>query len=323
MSTDSTQLITILVPTYNRLERLKKLVGWLESDAFHNPEVSILISNNASRDGTRDYLEGYAHIPNLTINQMPANCGADIHIGWLYAQVKTKFLWMICDDDLPEPGVLKDILSFLKANLEISWVQLPHRFFGDENMLIYSSRKPETSIILDNGAEFFPQYAFEGALISSNILDAKTLQSYLPSSNPGNAFFPLWLMMQVGNGRRSAVLSSYLLNACTDISWTESRTKILTNDLIKAVSSVSNLPINCKLQILYGYYATDPIYFTYVPFAAPGAALWLFRAAPVKFVSTYILACGRRYHRSLSEKQKKVIYPLKRILARFLLNKRN
>ena len=323
MSSDTAPLITILVPTYNRLESLKKLVGWLESNAFHNPEVSILISNNASTDETRAYLEGYTHIPNLKINQMPANCGAEIHLGWLYAQARTKFFWMICDDDLPEPESLKKILIFLKANLGISWVQLPHKFVDGDSKLISSSRKPETVIISENGADLFPEYAFEAALISSNILNTENLQSYLPSCNPGNAFFPLWLTMQVGNGRRSAVLSSYILNACTDICWKDKVVKLLTNDLIYAVSSVSNLPRACKLQILYSYYATDPVHFTFVPFVAPSAAFWLFCASPAQFVSTYFLACGRRYHRSLSMKQQRLIKPFKIILTRLLLKKRN
>jgi len=254
---------------------------------------------------------------------MPANCGAEIHLGWLYAQAKTRFLWMISDDDLPEPGSLKEILIFLKENLGISWVHLPHRFVDKCDNLGLSTLKPDTVMITENGAELFPKYAFRAGLVSSNIFETETLHAYLPSCNPGNSFYPLWLTMQVGNGRRSAVLNSYILNACTDICWKDKVVKLLTNDLIYAVSSVSNLPRVCKLQILYGYYATDPVNFTHVPFVAPSAAFWLFCASPAQFVSTYFLACGRRYHRSLSMKQQRLIKPFKSILTRLLLKKRN
>ena len=290
MSSDSAPLITILVPTYNRLGSLKKLVAWLEKHAFHNPDVSILISNNASKDETRAYLDGYSHIPNLNINHMPSNCGALIHIGWLYAQATTPYVWLIGDDDCPEEDALYQVISILKADREIVWLHLPHRFVDNQGNIACESLKPNEVLIKENGADLFIKYANWATLISSNILKTEEMQKYISRCDAGNAFFPLWLNMQTGSGHKSVVINMCLVNANTDYSWSETRRKVCTKDLINVIKSLSGISGSDSAHILYNYYIRDPSNFIRVPFIAPMECLWLLRISPFKFAKRYIIS---------------------------------
>ena len=60
--------LTIFIPTYNRLEKLKRTLNYLLSflDRYN---FSILIGNNASTDKTNDFLTSLSN-PNISFYTM-------------------------------------------------------------------------------------------------------------------------------------------------------------------------------------------------------------------------------------------------------------
>jgi glycosyltransferase involved in cell wall biosynthesis len=50
--------LTIFIPTFNRLEKLKKCLNCIKNDLFgYEDQVAVVVSNNASTDGTKEYLD--------------------------------------------------------------------------------------------------------------------------------------------------------------------------------------------------------------------------------------------------------------------------
>jgi glycosyltransferase involved in cell wall biosynthesis len=113
-------ILTIAIPTYNRANKLKRLLGWLEIELSANGllnEVSVLVANNASTDHTNAILESASlSSRHLRIFSHPANCGFDGNVLSLYSRTTTPYLWYMGDDDLPLPGVIGSLLNLLRSH---------------------------------------------------------------------------------------------------------------------------------------------------------------------------------------------------------------
>ena len=98
-----------VVVTYNRLDDLKICLRSLKSQTCHG--FDIVVVNNGSTDGTRDYLDSQSDI--ITIHQ--DNLGG---AGGFYAGMKYMFengydwLWMMDDDGIPDENQLKELLKY-------------------------------------------------------------------------------------------------------------------------------------------------------------------------------------------------------------------
>lgn len=110
--------ILAIIVTYNRLECLKECIGALENQTYK--EFDILVINNGSTDGTKEFLESLGDI--LKIHQ--ANLGG---AGGFYAGMKYMYehnyewLWMMDDDGLPEQRQLENLLKYgEKGNLVLN-----------------------------------------------------------------------------------------------------------------------------------------------------------------------------------------------------------
>ena len=94
-------LVTIAIPTYNRLERLKKALNCALDQTY--PNIEIIVLDNASNDGTKDYLEYMSRITsNLKIIRNKNNVGLIRNIQQIPGLAKGKYLHVLSDDDYVE-----------------------------------------------------------------------------------------------------------------------------------------------------------------------------------------------------------------------------
>jgi GT2 family glycosyltransferase len=140
--------IAAVVVTYNRQQLLKECLDALLSQT--RPLASIILIDNASTDGTPEFLKenGYLDNPKIDYIRLPENTGG---AGGFYEGVKRGYekgydwLWLMDDDSEPKKDAL-EILSFY-FNLEnvsaLSCLQLdkemridhPHRgYFNFKNV---------------------------------------------------------------------------------------------------------------------------------------------------------------------------------------------
>lgn len=106
---DSTPRVVAVVVTFNRLALLQRLVPRLQETAGL---AGILVVDNASTDGTRDWLAEQAGVETIAL---PTNSGGagGFHHG-LEAAVErgADLVWLMDDDGLPDPDCLELLLEY-------------------------------------------------------------------------------------------------------------------------------------------------------------------------------------------------------------------
>lgn len=147
------KLLTIAIPTYNRVEFLNRSLNSILKQ--FEDEVEILVSDNASTDETFAYMskaiEDYPHI-NYVRNEN--NIGPDNNFLQCYNLAAGKFVLLLGDDDVLMDGALKEILSFLKTDgNDCLLVFLNHAIFKNEytvsNCAIYDHSLRENILTTD------------------------------------------------------------------------------------------------------------------------------------------------------------------------------
>jgi len=110
----STPLLSICIPTFNREVYLKDCLESLKSSWI--PDVEIVVSDNASTDGTITILEDYAHQLPLRWQQQPANLGADRNFVAVVSMAHGRYCWLLGSDDCITDGALAQIMARLRQH---------------------------------------------------------------------------------------------------------------------------------------------------------------------------------------------------------------
>ena len=103
--------VTAIVVTYNRLPLLKQCLAALRAQTVQG--FTVLLVDNASTDGTADYIKTLA-MPGLVCRNPGENLGGAG--GFAYgiraaAELGCEAVWIMDDDTLPEPDALMEACS--------------------------------------------------------------------------------------------------------------------------------------------------------------------------------------------------------------------
>jgi abequosyltransferase len=111
----SRPLLTIAIPTYNREALLAELLSALEEQISVHPEVEIIVSDNASLDGTPETVRGFiARGMPIRYRRNPENVGGDSNFVSCLNMARGKYFWICGDDDIIMPGALDEVTTHLK-----------------------------------------------------------------------------------------------------------------------------------------------------------------------------------------------------------------
>lgn len=106
--------VSVIIPTYNRIERLKAVLAALEQQTYPLDQVEVLVVSDGSTDGTDIFLNGYHGPLNLTPlfhkNQGPA---ASRNLG--ITQACGEIILFIDDDVVPVPDLVHEHLKIHAA----------------------------------------------------------------------------------------------------------------------------------------------------------------------------------------------------------------
>lgn len=101
--------LTIYIPTYNRLSKLKNCLKCIEYDIKGFDNVCVYVSNNGSTDGTKEYLDSLDWVRK---RHNEVNLGAAKNFIHAYdLPFESTFVWIIGDDDYVIPGTISDLLE--------------------------------------------------------------------------------------------------------------------------------------------------------------------------------------------------------------------
>ena len=101
--------VSVVLPTYNRLDRLKHVLAGLEAQTVGMGVFEVIVVSDGSEDGTDRYLEGIETSLGLTAVSQP-NSGAAAARNRGVNEAKGAIILFIDDDVVPTPTLIEDHL---------------------------------------------------------------------------------------------------------------------------------------------------------------------------------------------------------------------
>lgn len=89
--------ISIVMPTYNRLKYLREAVDSVLAQSY--TEWELIISDDGSEDGTREYLRSLSD-PRIRVYFQNSNLGQFGNFNFLFQKVEYAIAQILCDDDI-------------------------------------------------------------------------------------------------------------------------------------------------------------------------------------------------------------------------------
>ncbi len=115
------RLLDILIPTYNRKSFLEKNIGLLVDYIERlnmQDRIRIIVSNNASTDGTKEMLEEKQKILRNTVQieiyHHSKNIGLERNAVFCLSKAKARYCMFLGDDDYIEFEYLKEVINLLE-----------------------------------------------------------------------------------------------------------------------------------------------------------------------------------------------------------------
>ncbi len=109
-------LLSICIPTFNRLPYLKELLPRIiDQIRNNNLPVELIISNNCSTDETYSYLNSLLCFENIKVIHKPLNVGPDQNFLDCIKISSGKYVWLFGDDDLLEDDGIFSVCQILSS----------------------------------------------------------------------------------------------------------------------------------------------------------------------------------------------------------------
>ncbi len=104
--------LSIAIPTYNRCELLRQTLDSVMCQV--NEYVEVIVSDNASIDGTQEMMKEYCNIHNVSYYRNDENLGMDRNFLTCLQRAKGQYVHLLSDDDILLPGAINKLLYFIE-----------------------------------------------------------------------------------------------------------------------------------------------------------------------------------------------------------------
>lgn len=109
---DTEPLVTIAIPTYNRAFFLDEALQSVLAQTYR--KLEILVSDNASTDGTSDIVRRYSQDERVHYQRHENNCGMVANWNSCLERAQGEFFFLLSDDDLLEKQAIQRLLEEFK-----------------------------------------------------------------------------------------------------------------------------------------------------------------------------------------------------------------
>jgi len=106
--------LTIAIPTYNRVEYLKELLPRMFQQCKPYSDIEILVSDNATTDGTYELLLNQTWNSQLEYRFNETNVGGDENMVRCVEASRGEYVWLFGDDELICDGAIDSVYKILK-----------------------------------------------------------------------------------------------------------------------------------------------------------------------------------------------------------------
>lgn len=94
---ESRPLLSIAVPTFNRVDCLRETVSPLLESGVISPRIQLVVFDNASDDGTSEWLESLRKRPGCSVVRQPLNLGLEGNIVDAMLRSPGEYVWTVSD----------------------------------------------------------------------------------------------------------------------------------------------------------------------------------------------------------------------------------
>lgn len=169
--------VSVVIPTYNRLARLQRVLKGFEEQAYPAEDFEIVVVSDGSTDGTNEFLQSFrpsfSFLPVVQENQGPAaarNRGVEMATG--------NYVLFVDDDVIPEKNLIHEHMRYHdmhRNSVVIGPMLTPDDFdmlpwvFWEQSMLEKQYRAMEQGDWLPTARQF---YTGNASLLRSHLLES-------------------------------------------------------------------------------------------------------------------------------------------------------
>lgn len=242
--------LSICIPTYNRVDKLKEMLNFLEEERIqYISNIEVIVSNNFSNDGTRDYLNSISCFSNLSIYNQSENLGLIGNIRFLQKVAKGKYLWFIGDDDRLESGIFDEVLHVINKHPEIHHIFINYAEKANSDIIREKMYHGNEEYFID-GFKLFEKVAADselGALmfLTSNIYlkhDVDIILEHFDSIDEGyNLALPLGYSLFCSQYPGFIIRKVFVYDEIRNVSWKDKMILVWCRDMIAICDVVGNV----------------------------------------------------------------------------------
>ncbi|AEM22069.1 glycosyl transferase family 2 [Brachyspira intermedia PWS/A] len=150
-------LVSVLIPTYNRKDLLKRALDSVLKQTYKN--IEIYITDNASTDGTKEFILEYLNNDNRIIySRREKNIGPLYNGSEAYTHLKGKYAIVLCDDDyFVSNTFFENAVKAMEENENVVIVRGIVKCFNEKNNNIFIDTYNSTKYI--KGIDYLLNYA--------------------------------------------------------------------------------------------------------------------------------------------------------------------
>jgi glycosyltransferase involved in cell wall biosynthesis len=161
-------LLSICIPTYNGVKTLAEALDSLLLQIAEESDVEILVSDNASTDGTQALVQRYIErYPFIRYERNAENVGFDGNIVACLEKATGEYVWFFSDDDIAPPHTAESVKHMLTLE-KPALLYLNHvPFLGNNLSMRLRAKLPSRNEVFRDGKKFllFGGLGFISALV--------------------------------------------------------------------------------------------------------------------------------------------------------------
>lgn len=151
----SEPLVSIVIPTLSRLELLVQSILSVTAQDYEN--IEIVVSNNASRDGTEEFLNRINN-KDLIVITNPFTLPLETNVAEAVRRAKGKYMLVLSDDDLISNNYISTMVAAFEAD-EAVQVGLGRRvLINEKGEVLHQAEPMAATAYAEAAATWMPRY---------------------------------------------------------------------------------------------------------------------------------------------------------------------
>lgn len=195
------KLLTIVLPTYKRCKFVEEnIIAILPQLIKYKEEVSLLVTDNASNDGTTEVVSRFLNADcDIKYHCQKENIGAHGNFYWGIDNSESEFVFLLGDDDICSPNFLDSVLPILRENRNKLGILHFNYIMGSPDMKgesLFNTNFENANIVVEynDASEFIKTYWIGPSFISSLIFRKEIMEKGKKTNYHEDCFGYDWLL---------------------------------------------------------------------------------------------------------------------------------